>query len=506
MSPNIPSLSNSEESMSSGDEGLASKTAQLSISKDPSSKTPPPVPPPQSSDTSNLAQHRLVALDCDTSHACTFDIQSNALKYRGKFLTEVEYRPRDKRALNTDSKISFVYQYGADIKAKDFDKLWLCKKCYQQQTSTSQIFDAKSTSSIKSHLKKIHGIMENKVSSEGNPSQIGLIQRGLLPPPFDDLRYKKDLVDTFLDCDLSFALLEKEKFRKLLISGRLEIEAVLPSSHTTIKDWMLDAFQSRKAQIKDQMSLANSKINISLDGWRSPNRDDYIAICAHFINEDFKIVHCLLGFRDVKGVKSGQGTAEITAKVINDYEIGDNLGGFMMDNAGDNDTALQALAEEFDLDVDFSRLRCLGHIINLVVKALLFGKGVSKVERELAGATGEAAFRIWNKQGPIGRLHNICVYVNTNSTRHTAFKDCQGEEIQVYKLLTDGGIRWNSTEAMISRGMFPDVHLQYLCYWLIWLLNISHQTPCSHHPLPTSVETSEPEGCLRSSARLPDGG
>ena len=150
--------------------------------------------------------------------------------------------------------------------------------------------------------------------------------------------------------------------RKLLISGRLEIEAVLPSSHTTIKDWMLDSFQSRKAQIKNQMSLANSKINISLDGWRSPDRDDYIAICAHFINEDFKIVHCLLGFRDVKGVKSGQGTAEITAKVINDYEIGDNLGGFMMDNARDNDTALQALAEEFDLDVDFSRLRCLGYV------------------------------------------------------------------------------------------------------------------------------------------------
>jgi hypothetical protein len=27
--------------------------------------------------------------------------------------------------------------------------------------------------------------------------------------------------------------------------------------------------------------------------------------------------------------------------------------------------------------------------------------------------------------------------------------------IQVYRLLVDGGIRWNSTEAMISRCMFP---------------------------------------------------
>jgi hypothetical protein len=107
-----------------------------------------------------------------------------------------------------------------------------------------------------------------------------------------------------------------------------------------------------------------------------------------------------------------------------------------------------------EIDIDFSRLRCLGHIINLVVKALL-PKGVSKVERELAGASSEEAFKIWNKQGPIGKLHNICVYVNTNSTRQTVFKGCQGGEFQVYRLLVDGGIRWNSTEAMISRGMFP---------------------------------------------------
>ena len=105
----------------------------------------------------------------------------------------------------------------------------------------------------------------------------------------------------------------------------------LPSSHSTIKDWELDSFQSGKAQIKDQVSLAKSKIKISSDGWRAPNRDDYLTICAYFIDEDFKLMHCLLGFRDVNGVKSGQG----------------NLGGFMLDNARDNDPALQVLAEEF---------------------------------------------------------------------------------------------------------------------------------------------------------------
>ncbi len=81
-------------------------------------------------------------------------------------------------------------------------------------------------------------------------------------------------------------------------------------------------------------------------------------------------MHCLLGFKDTKGVKAGDMIAGIIAKVINDYEVGQNLGAFMMDNAGDNNTMLKELTTGFDIDVDFSRLRCLGHIINLVVKAV----------------------------------------------------------------------------------------------------------------------------------------
>jgi hypothetical protein len=65
---------------------------------------------------------------------------------------------------------------------------------------------------------------------------MGLIQSGLLPPPFNDLKYKKDFVDKVIACDLSFALVENTKFRQLLISGRSEIQAVLPSSHSTIKE------------------------------------------------------------------------------------------------------------------------------------------------------------------------------------------------------------------------------------------------------------------------------
>jgi hypothetical protein len=78
-------------------------------------------------------------------------------------------------------------------------------------------------------------------------------------------------------------------------------------------------------------------------------------------------VHCLLGFRSMYGTKSGQAVGEVTAGVITEYGIGQNLGAFVMDNARDNDAALKELATKFDLDVDFSCLRCLGHVINLAV-------------------------------------------------------------------------------------------------------------------------------------------
>ena len=130
-----------------------------------------------------------------------------------------------------------------------------------------------------------------------------------------------------------------------------------------------------------------------------------------------------------------------------------------MDNANDNDTCIKFIADAFGLDngwVAQSRLRCLGHIINLVVKALVFGKGVSKLERELQLAGDNEAFKIWSSKGPIGKAHNICVYINRNDARRQEFRLCVQEGMnvkltEVKNLLIDGGIRWNSISFMIDR-------------------------------------------------------
>ncbi len=147
-----------------------------------------------------------------------------------------------------------MFQYGADLQVKGHKKLWLCKRCYKKKKVSSQLFNAISTSLITSHLERAHGIKDpGKNSSALSSSQA---QKSDHPQPFDDLKYKKQVVNIFIKNDLSFTLVEDAEFRDTLISGRPEIEAILPLSHNTMKAWVLDYFKLRKIQIKDKVLLA----------------------------------------------------------------------------------------------------------------------------------------------------------------------------------------------------------------------------------------------------------
>ena len=69
----------------------------------------------------------------------------------------------------------------------------------------------------------------------------------------------------------------------------------------------------------------------------------------------------------------------------------------MTDNTGDNDTAIAQISKLLNLPDDWaeqSRCRCLGHIIDLVVNALLFGRSISKLKKNLKATRDLNAYKI----------------------------------------------------------------------------------------------------------------
>ncbi len=107
------------------------------------------------------------------------------------------------------------------------------------------------------------------------------------------------------------------------------------------------------------------------------------------------------------------------------------------------------------MDISRCRLRCIGHIINLVVRAVIFGSNISRFEAELRGATDEFSFDIWAKRGAIGRLHNLATYIRRTDQRRQALRRLQAElagddAIFTLEIVVDGKTRWSSIYVMIN--------------------------------------------------------
>lgn len=222
----------------------------------------------------------------------------------------------------------------------------------------------------------------------------------------------------------------------------------------------MEVYKEKQTRIRQKLSHAKSQVNISFDLWSSSNGLPLCGVVGHFIDHEGFLRTLLLGLRELIGEHSGENIAGVVADVIRDYRIASRIGYFVLDNAKNNDTALQMLSTTLTIDPTKQRLRCAGHIINLVVKAILFGEGVSKFERALAGAGDDEQFDLWRKRGPIGKLHNIVVYINRSPQRQQQFRSKQDAVASddnipkfYYQLIQDGGVRWNSSYNMIERAL-----------------------------------------------------
>ena len=145
----------------------------------------------------------------------------------------------------------------------------------------------------------------------------------------------------------------------------------------------------------------------------------------------------------------------------------EKLGVFVTDNAESNDTAIDTILQCLrpEIQPKTCRSRYLGHIINLVTKAFLFGTNIKAfkaetgtVNKDLAPPDSEAmkkAQGAWREKGVIRKLHNIVIFVRALPQRREAFKRKTVSDIQTDHLIPilDNSIRWNSTYKSLKRAL-----------------------------------------------------
>jgi hypothetical protein len=355
-----------------------------------------------------------------------------------------------------------------------------------KKSYSTALYVSSGTSHAARHLLRQHHITEAGHSGPGlatpftlaatdGSSSSHLLSRqaslGLqLASHFDEGAWKARFVDWVIVEDVTFRQASSVRLRWLISNGGELASQLLPEHHTTVCSWIRQTFESRRHIIVNLVKDARSSIHLSFDLWTASNGFHYVGIVGHFVDNNGRKRDVLLGLPRLVGPHSGENIAPHVKEVIDKYEMGAKLGYFMLDNADSNDTCLQTLAQWFPMDVGRRRLRCIGHIINLVVRAVIFGSNVSRFEAELRGATDEFSFDIWAKKGAIGRLHNLATYIRRTDQRRQTLRRLQTElagddAIFTLEIVVDGKTRWNSIYMMINRGM--SVFLGPLSYPLL---------------------------------------
>lgn len=259
-------------------------------------------------------------------------------------------------------------------------------------------------------------------------------------------------LDWTISRDIPFNQVRDTKFRTWIEYVNPVANRMLPDSDSTIKAHAEALFQEGKQRLRHILATALSDIHITCDMWTSPNHLGLLGVVGHFTSEKGELQVVTLALKELQGEHSGENQAAVVLNVLDDYGIRNKLGYMVMDNVSSNDTLIAAVASSLnDQGVSYDpiqrRLRCNGHVINLAVQAFLFGQTVNDFEfpENNSESPSDAELKQWRKLGPLGKLHNINVWIMGSPQRIQSFLRRSGNLMP----RRDNGTRWNSWYEML---------------------------------------------------------
>ncbi|KJZ68404.1 hypothetical protein HIM_12202 [Hirsutella minnesotensis 3608] len=374
-------------------------------------------------------------------------------------------------------RTGWVWEHGFDIEQDGSERrFWLCRTCHRKKSICTHMYDAASTSQANSHMENVHRInRDGPILSQRKRQRtlLDMIDLDCSQPKeqalmnafvasFEPARFQQLLI-RWVACDnIPFHKLESSYFRDLMAYANSAIvESGSLPTHSTVRNWIVRSFDRHKGVVTELLSRSLSRINISFDAWSSRKFVSLLGLTVHFLDDEGKFRTFLLGLPRIEGRHSGENLADRVSEIIHEYGIQDRIGYFVTDNAESNDTCLEDLSVELGFNKQHRRLRCCGHIINLVARAILFGTNADAFEEDCqAEKEIQDDMKLWRSKGPLGKLHNIVHWVQRSGQRIEKLHKLQSienvalglEDCITYDVVTDNATRWNSSEAMMERG------------------------------------------------------
>jgi len=235
-----------------------------------------------------------------------------------------------------------------------------------------------------------------------------------------------------------------------------------------------EEFTKVRVQLKKELGEIENcnTIALSLDGWKSQNGHKIFAIIGHWITSDFQLQHRILDFQEIEGPDTGENLASIVYTVLCELDIGAKLLSITGDNASNNLAMARILYDMLKADYDtevlpqgntrpvmryqgeLSFIRCLAHILNLIVKEFLATLKASDIaaDRWIVDHLGNNP-SIVQSRSAFSRIRILALYISATSERKKEWQNlCLIKGMDSKLIQYDVDTRWNSSYRMLDNA------------------------------------------------------
>ncbi|KAL4302000.1 hypothetical protein GQ457_10G011150 [Hibiscus cannabinus] len=247
---------------------------------------------------------------------------------------------------------------------------------------------------------------------------------------FDRDAIKKALIHMIVVDELPFRIVEGEGFKQFLSIACPRFH--LPSRFIVRRD-CLDLFNSMKKSLKNSFEQGTGRMCLTTDTWTSLQRVSYMVLTAHWIDAEWKLQKRIINFCPISAHR-GESIGQALEKCIRDWGI-ERVFTITVDNASANGVGIEYLRKKLShrntcvANGKYMHMRCVAHIINLIVKEGVKYASVS-----------------------VDRVRAVVRYIRASPLRMKRFYDRAKEEMIDTKarLQLDVPTRWNSTYMMLD--------------------------------------------------------
>jgi hAT family C-terminal dimerisation region len=348
------------------------------------------------------------------------------------------------------------------------------------KTSDSQ--RQSSTSNMQRHLERKHSVLPPQSSKpkqriqdirkvftkQGNLSIQEQLERNILRWIIQDKQ--------------AFLVIESQAFQQIFedIPG-----ITLPfKSRSTVSRRLQEQFKTQRSILKENLATTCKTIALSLDIWTSQNHYPILGIIGHWLTEDFHYREETLEFCEIFGPHTGENIATVVYKALVELDLTSKLTTITGDNASNVQEMVDELwylleqnqnpLQPIRFSGPNSYIRCLAHILNLIVKDILRSLKSGSVseansicdnlQSRNSQSTSSATTPSILSQSPLAKLRILAIWISRSPQRRQDWKSiCDEMKLDDKFIEYDVEIRWNSTFRMLDDGIQARPQINRFC-------------------------------------------